>query len=174
MYAAALSHIGGIILPPSESPGQTISWFVYVIRLADEFTQEHRDTVLEGLRESGIGCSNYFSPIHLQPFYRQMFGFRPGDFPVTEQVSARTIALPFFNSLSETQIEYVAGALNRIVSRIPAASSRRGSPLNVQRRPVVKAGDFGRIREVREEPLRPTGAVLCAPRHRRTQELPPN
>ena len=67
--------------------------------------------MLEELRRRGIGCRNYFSPIHLQPFYRDRFGLREGMFPVTESVAARTIALPFFNRLTEGDIARVAAAL---------------------------------------------------------------
>jgi len=53
----------------------------------------------------------YFTPIHLQPFYRKMFGYQEGDFPITEDVAVRNIALPFFNNLKEEQIDYVVEKL---------------------------------------------------------------
>jgi perosamine synthetase len=108
LYNRALSGIDEIV-PPPQAPG--MSWFVYVVRLQDEFTREDRDRVLSVLRAEGIGCNCYFTPIHLQPFYREMFGYRPGDFPVTEHVADRTIALPFYNALGEGQIELVVSAL---------------------------------------------------------------
>jgi perosamine synthetase len=120
LYNQALSGTEEIVLPALDAPSCEISWFVYVVRLRDEFTQDDRDAVLTRLRERGIGCNNYFSPIHLQPFYRSMFGFRPGDFPITERISARTIALPFFNTLSEAQIAYVAEALKEEVTTLRA------------------------------------------------------
>jgi perosamine synthetase len=83
--------------------------FVCVVRLADRYTREDRDRILQQLRDKKIGCNNYFTPIHLQPFYREQFGYKPGDFPITEHVSARTIALPFHNHLSKQDIEYVVG-----------------------------------------------------------------
>ena len=117
-YAELLHDVPEVVIPPPVEPGAEISWFVYVVRLQDKFTREHRDLVLKKLRGRGIGCSDYFSPIHLQPFYRKMFGFRQGDFPVTERVSERTIALPFFNRLLGSQIEYVCESLREIVSSI--------------------------------------------------------
>lgn len=120
LYNQALSGIEEIVLPALDAPSCEISWFVYVVRLRDEFTQGDRDAVLTKLRGRGIGCNNYFSPIHLQPFYRSMFGFRPGDFPITERVSARTIALPFFNALSEAQIADVAETLKEAVTTLRA------------------------------------------------------
>ncbi|MCG3180649.1 MAG: GDP-perosamine synthase [Phycisphaerae bacterium] len=96
---------------PQVLPGVTMSWFVYVMRLAEGTTAEGRDRVMAHLREQGIGCNNYFAPIHLQPFYRELLGTKEGDFPVTESLGARGIALPFFNKLTESQIDRVAGVL---------------------------------------------------------------
>lgn len=91
-------------------PGVELHPFVFVVRLSDEYTRDDRDKMLAMLREKKIGCNNYFSPIHLQPFYQRDYGFREGDFPVTEGLSARTIALPFHNHLSEADVDYVAAA----------------------------------------------------------------
>jgi perosamine synthetase len=123
-YRAALSAIDEIELPYA-APDVEMSWFVYVVRLRAGFGQAQRDAVLASLRAKGIGCSNYFAPIHLQPFYRAM-GWRPGDFPVTESVGERTIALPFFNALSRRQIEAVAEALAEAVAE--AAASQESIP----------------------------------------------
>ena len=94
-----------------------ISWFVYVVRLQDDFSQADRDRILEHLQQQGVGCNNYFSPIHLQPFYRRQFGFARGDFPVTERVAERTIALPFYNNLGEPEMRHVYSALRSALSR---------------------------------------------------------
>jgi perosamine synthetase len=119
MYHRVLSRrVPDVVLPLPTEPGAEISWFVYVVRLRDEFSAADRNAVVESLRRSGIGCNTYFSPIHLQPFYREMFGYRPGDFPVTEHIAERTIALPFFNQLKEEEIESVCNALAEAVSEI--------------------------------------------------------
>jgi perosamine synthetase len=107
LYDEALKDVPGVIPPRIFEPDARISWFVYVVRLQDEFTREDRDLILSHLRAHGVGCRNYFSPIHLQPFYVDQFGYRKGDFPVTEFVSERTIALPFYNRLSEGEVDYV-------------------------------------------------------------------
>ena len=101
---------------PKERAGEKISWFVYVIQLSKKFTREDRDSILQDLRLKGISCGDYFPPIHLQPLYRDM-GYKRGDFPVTESVSDRTIALPFFNNLREDQIKYICFQLKEIISR---------------------------------------------------------
>jgi len=92
------------------------SWFVYVVRLADEFGREDRDYIVGQMLERGIQCQRYFAPIHLQPFYRRSFGFREGDLPVTELVAERTIALPFFNSLTESEIAEVCENLSELIA----------------------------------------------------------
>jgi len=96
-------------------PDVTMSWFVFVIRLADEFSQEHRDRLIAGLGQQGIGCNAYFTPIHLQTFYREQLGCRPGQLPVTEKVGERSLAIPFFSNISEGQVDRVCGAIRRIV-----------------------------------------------------------
>jgi len=98
------------------------SWFVYVVKLADEFTRDERDGVLERLRAAGIGCSNYFTPIHLQPYISERFGYRVGDFPVCERVADRTIALPFYGNLAEEQVESICELL---VATLEAHDRRR-------------------------------------------------
>jgi perosamine synthetase len=81
------------------------------VRLADRFTQGDRDAILEALRKRGVACSNYFVPIHTQPYIMEAMGTKAGDYPVTEHVAARTIALPFFANLSADQVRRVRQAL---------------------------------------------------------------
>ena len=110
-YAEALAPLEGDLALPAEPARGTRSWFVYVVRLRDHFGAEARDALMERLRAEGIGCAPYFPAIHLQPYYRERFGYAPGDFPVCETVSARTLALPFFNHMTRADVARVAGAL---------------------------------------------------------------
>lgn len=105
-----------IILPTIER-GTKMSWFIFVVRLSDRYSGDDRDRIIEGLRRHDIGAAPYFPPIHLQPFYRDRYGFEPGMFPVTESVSQRTIALPFFNELTERDEEFVASTLEHMIGR---------------------------------------------------------
>ena len=98
------------------SPDVDMSWFVYVIRLADRFTADQRDSVLNTLRERGIGCSNYFPCIHLEPYYSTGFGYGKGDFPVAESISDRSIALPFFGRMTVEQSVRVVDELKQAVA----------------------------------------------------------
>ena len=91
------------------------SWFVFVVKLADDYTEQQRNDLIAKLRERGIGWSNYFAPIHLQPFYMEQFGYKVGDFPVCERIAARTIALPFHNALSESDVDEVCRTLKALL-----------------------------------------------------------
>lgn len=105
-YNALLREIEGVRIPYVAPYATRVSWFVYVIRV------RNRDTVMRRLEEKGIQCRPYFAPpIHLQPFYRERFGYKEGDFPVAEKASKEVLALPFFTTLSKEEIERVAQAL---------------------------------------------------------------
>jgi perosamine synthetase len=110
MYGEKLAEVEEVQVPYIAPYVRRMSWFVYVIRLEKGI---NRDRVIRFLREGGIKCKPYFTPIHLQPFYRKMFGYQEGDFPITEDVAVRTIALPFFNNLKEEQIDYVVEKLKK-------------------------------------------------------------
>ena len=112
MYNERLKEIDGIKIP-YVSPNVKMSWFVYVIQLEDSFSQADRDRVICELEKRGIESSNYFPPIHLQPFYVKLFGYKKGDFPIAERVAERTIALPFYNNLSEKEIDYICECLKK-------------------------------------------------------------
>ncbi|GGH17031.1 DegT/DnrJ/EryC1/StrS family aminotransferase [Silvibacterium dinghuense] len=108
MYNRVLAGVPELILPVLDVPESRQSWFVYVVRLADRFTAQHRDRLAAYLQEQGIGCARYFAPIHRQPSSR---AWSAAHLPVTEAVAARTLALPFFNRLGEDQIARVADVL---------------------------------------------------------------
>ena len=113
-YGEKLAEVEEVQVPYIAPYVSRMSWFVYVIRLERGID---RDRVIRFLREGGIECKPYFTPIHLQPFYKKMFGYKEGDFPVTEDVTGRTIALPFFNNLKEEQIDYVVEKLKEGIAR---------------------------------------------------------
>jgi perosamine synthetase len=122
-YAAALAPLrDDLALPAEPGAGAARSWFVYVVRLRDHFAPDARDTLMARLRAAGVACAPYFPSIHLQPYYRERFGFRPGLFPVCEAVSARTLALPFFPQMSEAEVAYVAETLTAAMARLPRRS----------------------------------------------------
>jgi perosamine synthetase len=109
-YLEELTGMDELVLP-SVAGNVHMSWFVFVVRLADAFNRADRDKTLERLRFDGIGCRDYFQPLHLQPFIREELGTKRGQFPITETVSDRTIALPFFPQMTMDQVYTVAKAL---------------------------------------------------------------
>jgi perosamine synthetase len=105
------------VILPTLDDRTYMSWFVFVVRLNDLFEPDDRDLVMLDLRAEGIGCGNYFPPIHLQPYMAKQFGFKSGDFPVTEYISGRTLALPFFSRMTRPQVEQVCHTLQAVLEK---------------------------------------------------------
>ena len=116
-YSDMLRHVPGVTVKPTLASTTRKSWFVFVIHLDPHID---RDRVIEQLESRGIPSRVYFTPIHLEPYYRQRFGFRPGDFPVAEQVAASILALPFHTNLSDAEMDEVVAALHSAVVRAAA------------------------------------------------------
>ena len=96
----------------------TKSWFVFVVKLNNKFNFQHRNAILELLKKSGISCNNYFTPIHLQPFIKELLGTDIDDFPITESVAERTIALPFYTNLSKQEVQEVSNKFIEIAESV--------------------------------------------------------
>jgi len=102
------------VRPPVVKPHVRMSWFVYVVTLAEGL---ERDPVIREMEALGVPTRGYFAPVHLQPYIKNMLGTEPGMLPLTETIARRTIALPFHNNLTEAQVERVVGALAEAVAR---------------------------------------------------------
>ncbi|CAG0981438.1 partial perosamine synthetase, partial [Planctomycetaceae bacterium] len=89
-----------------------MSWSVYVVRIKPPAS---RDEVMQRLRENGVASRPYFTPVHLQPFYREKFSYQRGDFPVTEYLGDVSLALPFSGVMTEEQVDYVCQHLRECV-----------------------------------------------------------
>jgi dTDP-4-amino-4,6-dideoxygalactose transaminase len=114
LYRQALAGIEGLELPCPDTGGNRRGWFVFVVQLP----REHgRDEVVRALAKRSIPSKPYFPAIHLMSFYREQFGHREGQFPVCEDVAARSIALPFFPTMTEGQVERVAAELRGVLGR---------------------------------------------------------
>ncbi len=111
-YNQRLADVEGVQTPFIAPSTTRMSWFVYVVRIASEIG---RNRVMAQLKERGIPSRPYFTPIHLQPFYVQEFGYQRGDFPVTEKAGDTCLALPFSSVMSEEQLDYVCEALKAII-----------------------------------------------------------
>jgi perosamine synthetase len=112
-YEARLSEIPGVEVPVVESYTTRMSWFVYVIRFDPKID---RDTLAKHLEEKGVPVRPYFLPIHLQPYMAERFGWREGDFPVTEDLGRRGLAVPFSGTMTEEQVEYVCQSVREVLS----------------------------------------------------------
>jgi perosamine synthetase len=110
-YREALAPLAaetGMTLPCEDRGGDVRGWFVFVVQVPHE---HDRDTVIRALRAQGVQSKPYLPAIHLMSYYRETFGMREGMFPVCEDVAARSIALPFFPALQQSQVERVSLAL---------------------------------------------------------------
>jgi perosamine synthetase len=116
-YREALAGIEGLDLPCPDSdpahPGDVRGWFVFVVQLPRGV---NRDETVRELADEGIQSKPYLPAIHLMSFYRERFGHREGEFPICEDVAARSLALPFFPAMSEGQVARVAQALRGVLA----------------------------------------------------------
>lgn len=116
LYFSRLAAHKDFILPTLD-PDTVMSWFIFVARLTTSYTRDERDRIIASLRRHDIGASDYFPCIHLQPFYQAQFGYAPGMFPIAERVSDRTIAIPFYNSLTARDADLVVQTLDLMLMR---------------------------------------------------------
>jgi perosamine synthetase len=114
LYDEVLSGIEGLSLPLPDRADSRRGWFVYVVQVPPH---ADRDAVIAHLADQGVASKPYLPAIHLMTYYRQRFGYGPGDFPVCEDIARRSVALPFYPGLAESQIERVAQALAGAVAR---------------------------------------------------------
>jgi len=86
---------------------------VYVVRFQPGL---ERDAIAAELGKRGIPARPYFAPIHLQPYMVERFGYRPGDFPITEELGQRSLALPFSGVMEESQVDYICQVLHQVIT----------------------------------------------------------
>ena len=114
LYRERLAAIEGLVLPCEDEGRERRSWFVFVVQVPEG---ADRDGVIAALADEGIASKAYLPCIHLQPLYRERFGFRGGEFPVAERDAARSLALPFFTAHGASDVELVASALKTALGR---------------------------------------------------------
>jgi perosamine synthetase len=105
MYNKVLSNIQGVTIPYIDPKVTTMSWFVYVIQVAEDID---RDRMMLHLKDNGVGCRPYFTPIHVQPYMVEEFGYEEEHYPVSADIGRRSIALPFHNGITLEEVMYVA------------------------------------------------------------------
>jgi len=112
LYNQGLQGIAGIEIPYLAPETTRVSWFVYVIRVDQKVD---REALADRLKERGVPVRPYFLPIHLQPYMVERFGYREGDFPITEDLGRRGLALPFSGRMTEEQVAYVCQTLKELI-----------------------------------------------------------
>jgi perosamine synthetase len=114
-YTERLVKIPGVE-PPKLSPSTTrMSWSVYVVRFDPSID---RRKVVEALAAEGIPSRPYFTPIHLQPYFIERFGYQPGDFPIAEDLGQRSLALPFSGVMRQDEVDQVCQALRKALLEV--------------------------------------------------------
>ena len=109
-YQDALQEFPQIEIPQILPSTTRMSWFVYVIRIK---TTVDRDAFAKRMIENGIDVRPYFLPIHLQPFIAKQFGYQPGDFPITEDLGKRGLALPFSSVMRKEEVLRVCEGIQK-------------------------------------------------------------
>lgn len=111
-YTERLSPLPEVETPSLAPTTTRASWFVYVVRFVKDV---NRDKLAQELSQMGIPARPYFTPIHLQPYMMARFGYQLGDFPITEDLGKRSLALPFSSVMTEDQVDYVCDSLKKIL-----------------------------------------------------------
>ena len=113
-YDERLAGVDGVACPVAESAGMRLSWFVYVVRFADDAL---RASAADALSAAGIPSRRYFHPIHLQPHFIARFGYAAGDFPNAEHLGDTCLALPFSSTMTECAVDRVCSVLSDRLTR---------------------------------------------------------
>ncbi|MBI4329426.1 MAG: DegT/DnrJ/EryC1/StrS family aminotransferase [Chloroflexi bacterium] len=114
-YTRRLRDVSGVAVLEPSAQTTRMSWFLYPVRL---LAGPPRARVMEELARRGVPTRPYFSAIHLQPFYRERFGSKEGDFPVTEAAASSMVALPFYGKMTDQEIEHVCHTLAEVLLRL--------------------------------------------------------
>ncbi len=114
LYREAFAGVEGLDLPCVDADGNRRGWFVFVVQLPRGVD---RDAIVRALGERGVQSKPYLPAIHLMSYYRERYGHREGEFPVCEDVAARSLALPFFPGMTEGQVARVAQTLREVLGR---------------------------------------------------------
>jgi dTDP-4-amino-4,6-dideoxygalactose transaminase len=116
LYAKAFADLQGVHVPVWRDDLQH-AWHLFVLQLDFAHLKINRNQFIEALREKGIGTSVHFIPLHLHPYYREKFGYKPGDFPSASAVFQRIISLPIYPGMTETDVERVIDGVRDIARK---------------------------------------------------------
>ena len=116
LYSKYLKEYAELIQTPHTHELNNHSWFVYVVKIKNIKFESIRDKIMLAMDKEGIATKPYLPAIHLFSFYRNKFGYKKGDFPITEEVSRSSIALPFYIGLKKNDIYYIVKTLINAVN----------------------------------------------------------
>jgi len=111
-----LQGLKEITLPQERSYAKS-SWHLFPILINKEYLRINRNQFIKELAKWNIGTSVHFIPIHLQPFYQKKYGYKKGDFPVTEYIYERIVSLPFYPKMKKEDLNYLIYAIKRICNK---------------------------------------------------------
>jgi perosamine synthetase len=123
IYLQKLSRIEEFEMPPTGNVNTTHSWHLFILRLRSKMLAGSRDDLVYQLKQAGIGSSVHFIPLHLQPYYRNLYGYSAGDFPQAEDAFARCISLPIYPDMKESDVE-------RVVSSVEQFAQKNSRPMH--------------------------------------------
>lgn len=116
-YNHHLAGVDGLELPPQAADDEVHSWHLYILRLRPDCLTITRDEFIEELKKAGIGSSVHFIPLHLHPYYREKYGYRPGDFPQAEDAYSRCVSLPIYPGMRPEQVSRVVETIKGIICK---------------------------------------------------------
>jgi len=117
IYLKRLSRIEEFEMPPTGNVNTTHSWHLFILRLRSKMLACSRDDLVHQLKQAGIGTSVHFIPLHLHPYYRNRYGYSPGDFPHAEDAFARCISLPIYPDMNDTDVKRVVTSVEQFAQK---------------------------------------------------------
>ncbi len=122
LYTKGFRGVNAVVPPPEQASYARHSWHLYPILIRRE-SNVQRDRLIEALKQRNIGTSVHFIPLHLHPYYRKTFGYKPGDFPVAEDIFQRILSLPLYPGMTSRDIQRVVSAVKESVATLSSAAS---------------------------------------------------
>lgn len=116
-YQEALADWPQWTLPQPSAYEHLHSWHIYTPLINEDAAHMNRDEFMQVMKEKNIGTGLHYRAAHLYPYYRQAFGFKPGDFPCAEDVCERIVSLPLFPSMTDAEHDRVLDVMYTILNR---------------------------------------------------------
>ncbi|MCL2293709.1 MAG: DegT/DnrJ/EryC1/StrS family aminotransferase [Spirochaetes bacterium] len=113
LYSAAFREYDFLTLPPAS---ESHCWHLYIIRVNNAKLKISRDEFIQKLLDKGIGVSVHFIPLHIMPYYKNCYGFKPEDFPRSMEKYLTSISLPIYPSLDDEKVQYIIDSVIKIGS----------------------------------------------------------